>query len=170
MEELRCPNCNEIISQVEIDCENCGFPLSGTDKEKAIFIGRQISNKSKIGDAKESQEKAQRILYIIAGFQILNAILIYFKTKSVFDTSFYIILGLLLGVLGYFSSKKPILFLSLALIVILSYYGLLYFINPELVLRGILWKIIIVSFLVYGIWNSMEANKLKKENKFLEKD
>ncbi len=168
--EQKCPNCKEEISQVEIDCENCGFPLSGTEKEKAIFIGRQISNKSKIGDAKESQEKAQRILYIIGGFQIINGILVYFNTKSIVDVTFYITLGILLGVFGYFSSKKPILFLSLALILILSYYGLLYLINPEFILRGILWKVVIIGFLCYGIWNSMEAQQLKKKNKFLDKE
>ena len=170
MNDLKCPNCKEDISQVEIDCEHCGFPLSGTDKEKSIFIGKQISNKSKIGDAKKSQVKAQRILYIIGGFQIINGVLVYLNTRNITDVVFYIILGLLLGVFGYFSSKKPILFLSLALILILSYYGLLYIIDPEFILRGILWKIVIIAFLVYGIWNSMEAQKLKKEHRFLEKE
>ncbi|MGC6430381.1 MAG: hypothetical protein ACON5F_05005 [Jejuia sp.] len=163
-----CPNCKSEVSQVELECEHCGFPLAGTDKEKAIFIGRQISNKSKIGDAKESQAKAQRILYIVAGFQILNGVLVYFNTKSLIDTAFYIVLGLLLGVFGFFSSKKPILFLSLALALILGYYVLLYLINPELVFRGSMWKVVIIGFLGYGIWNAIEAKELKKQNKFLD--
>lgn len=168
--ELNCPNCKEDVSQIEFECSNCGFPLSGTDKEKSIFIGRQISNKSKIGDAKVSQVKAQRILYIIGAFQLLNAILTYYNTKSATDAVFYIILGLLLGAFGYFSSKKPILFLSLALTLILCYYMLLYLINPELLFRGILWKMVIISFLGYGIWNSLEAQQLKKKNNFLGKE
>ena len=43
--ELKCPNCKEAVSQVEIECENCKFPLAGTEKEKSIFIGKQIANK-----------------------------------------------------------------------------------------------------------------------------
>jgi uncharacterized membrane protein (UPF0136 family) len=158
------------VSQVELECENCGFPLAGTDKEKAIFIGRQISNKSKIGDAKESQAKAQRILYIVGGLQIINGVLVYFNTKSTVDVVFYIVLGLLLGIFGYFSSKKPILFLSLALLLMLGYYALLYSISPELVFRGSIWKVAIICFLGYGIWNAIEAKELKKQNKFLDKE
>lgn len=169
METQKCPNCGIQISQVEINCENCGYPLSGTDKEKSIFIGKQIANKSKIGDAKESQGKAASILYIVGGFQIFNAFRAYSGGFAKEDIIFYVILGILLIVFGLFSSKKPLLFLSLALLLILGYYALLFSINPEFLFQGIVWKIIIIAFLGYGIWNTIEAQNLKKENKFLNK-
>ncbi|MEW4922180.1 hypothetical protein [Algibacter sp. 2305UL17-15] len=168
--DINCPNCKEEVSQVEIDCENCGFPLSGTDKEKSIFIGRQISNKAKIGDAKESQAKAKKILYVIGALQLANAFLVYGQTKSFDDAIFYFVLAVLFGVFAYLSPKKPILFLSLALALLLGYYAFLYFIDPELIFRGILWKIVFVSFLVYGIWNANEERELKKKHSFLNKD
>ena len=78
-------------------------------------------------------------------------------------------MAILLGVCGYLSSKKPILFLSLALVLMLGYYTLLYAINPEFLFKGILWKIVIIAFLVYGIWNANEARMLKKKHAFLNK-
>ncbi len=170
MTPLECPNCNEDVSQIEIVCSNCNFPLAGTEKEKSIFIGKQIANKAKIGDAKESQQKAQRILYFIGAFQLYHAFIAYRRFGSIEDVVFYIILGVLLAVFGYFSSKKPILFLSIALAIILCYYLLLFLINPELVFRGGVWKVVIIGFLGYGIWHALEAQKLKKENNFLKKE
>ncbi len=170
MEEQKCPNCKEEISQIEIECENCKFPLAGTEKEKSIFIGKQIANKSKIGDAKESQGKAERILYIVGAFQLFNAFRAYSAGFTKQDVVFYIILGITLIVFGFFSSKKPLLFLTLALLLILGYYVLLYSISPEFLFQGIIWKLVIIGFLGYGIWNTLEAQSLKKKNKFLGKE
>ena len=167
MNENYCPNCKEEISQIEFECTNCKFPLSGTEKEKSIFIGRQISNKSKISSAEEHQGKVSRILYLVGAFQLLNAYISYSKNYGFENTMFYVILGLLLVVFGYFSTKKPLLFITLALGLILGYYTILYINNPEFLLRGILWKIVIISFLIYGIVQSLQEQKLKKENGFL---
>lgn len=169
MTEQKCPYCKEEVSQVEINCENCGYPLSGTDKEKSIFIGKQISNKAKIGNAKESQAKAQKILYIIGAFQLFNAVFIYAQTKSVTNSVFYAVLAILFGVFAYVSPKKPLLFLSLALSLLLIYYIFLYTIDPQFLFKGILWKIIFIAFLVYGIWSANEERVLKKKHKFLDK-
>lgn len=167
MNDLKCPNCKETVSQIEIHCENCNFPLAGTAKEKSIFIGQHIARKSQIGDAKEAKAKAQRILYIVGGLQLFNAILTQINGYAFSDTLFYVILGVMLIVFGYFSGKKPLLFLTMGLALIVGYYTFLYVISPEFLFRGILWKIVIIAFLVYGIWNAMEEIELKKKHKFL---
>lgn len=169
MTDLVCPNCKEEISQVEINCENCNFPLAGTEKEKAVFIGRQIANKSKIGDAKASQGKAQKILYIIGAFQLFNAFRAYSNSLDFSSVLFYVILGGLLILFGFLSSKKPLLFISLALAIMLGYYALLYSINPEYLFQGSIWKVITIGFLGYGIFGAMEEQDIKKKNKFLDK-
>ena len=167
MEELFCPNCKESISKIEFECSNCKYPLSGTDKEKAVFIGRQISNKSKIDDAKTSQNKIRIILYIIGGFQLLNALMAYLNGYDMGSYLFYFILGSIFILFGYLSPKKPLVFISLALILLLAYYAFLYSINPRYLTQGLIWKIISVSFLVYGIVKSLEERQLKKQNKYL---
>lgn len=57
--------------------------------------------------------------------------------------------------------------MSLALGVLLVYYVLLYLIDPILVVKGILWKIIFIVTLVYGLTISFEEQKLKKKYNFL---
>ncbi|GAA0736800.1 MULTISPECIES: hypothetical protein [Flavobacteriaceae] len=167
MTDLNCPNCKETVSQIEFECSNCGYPLSGTEKEKAIFIGKQITNKTKIGDAKDSQNRVQKILYIIAAFQFLNAFLVYRKLYSIEDVIFYCVLGIILIIFGYLCPKKPILFISLSLALILGYYLLLYLNDPMYLYSGILWKIVIVASLLYGLALSFDEQKLKKKYNYL---
>lgn len=169
MTDLTCPNCKEEISQVEITCENCNYPLAGTEKEKAVFIGQQIANKSKIGDAKGAQGKAQKILYIIGAFQLFNAFRAYNNGLNTEDIIFYIVLGGVLMAFGFLSSKKPLLFISLAFAIMLGYYALLFSINPEYLFQGIIWKAITLGFLGYGAFGAMEERDIKKKSKFLNK-
>lgn len=167
MEQLHCPNCKASISQIEFECSNCRFPLSGTDKEKAVFIGKQIANKSKIDDAKTSQNKVRVILYIIGSFQLLNGVMAIVNRYDASSYLFYLILGFLFIVFGYLSPKKPVMFITMALILLLAYYTLLFLIDSRYLTQGILWKAISVSFLVFGLVKSLEERQLKKRNKFL---
>ncbi len=167
MEDLFCPNCKESISRIEFECSNCKFPLSGSEKEKAVFIGRQISNRSKIDDAKTSQNKVRIILYIIGGFQLLNALIGILNGYDASSYLFFLILGSIFIVFGYLSPKKPLVFISLALILLLGYYAFLYSISPRYLTQGLIWKIVSVSFLAYGLVKSLEERQLKKQNKFL---
>ncbi|WP_298755819.1 hypothetical protein [uncultured Psychroserpens sp.] len=167
MENNLCPNCKTPFSKIEFECSNCKFPISGTEKEKAVFIGKQIANKSKIDDAKSSQGKVKTILYIIGLFQLFNAFLSYKNGYDNSNTIFFIVLGVLFVAFGFLSAKKPTLFISLALVLLLSYYGLLYVIDPNYLFNGIVWKFVAIAFLVYGLVGSFEERKLKKQNDFL---
>ena len=44
---IKCPHCGAKTSRVAVVCEVCKYPIAGTDKEKAIFIGQQTMNISK---------------------------------------------------------------------------------------------------------------------------
>lgn len=162
--ELFCPNCKSEVAQVEFVCSLCNYPLSGTDKEKSIFIGKQISDRSKVDSAKIGQKKVQRILYVIAAFQFLNGIMVYFKFSLTEDAIFYMILGIIFTVLAYLSPSKPIIYISIALFIILLYYLLLGLIDVNFLMQGMLWKFATISFLAYGLVQSYEADKLKKKN------
>ncbi|MBC8757011.1 hypothetical protein H2O64_20230 [Kordia sp. YSTF-M3] len=165
MEENICSYCKAGVSQVEVHCENCGFPLIGTEKEKAIWIGRQTMRKSKIDNSAKMVGKTRIILYVLAGFQVLNAILVYVKFSSIIDVVFYLVVAALLATFGYLSPKKPILFVSLALCVMLGYYFLLYLADPILLYSGILWKCAIVMALLYTLYDAIESHNLKKKYK-----
>ena len=165
MEENKCSYCKAEVSQVEVFCESCGFPLSGTDKEKAIFIGQQTLRKSKIDNSAKMIGKTRIILYVVAGIQVLNAVLVYVRFSSVIDVIFYLVIATFLATFGYLSPKKPILFVSLALCVMLGYYLILFLANPMLLYNGIIWKFAIVMALLYTLYDAIESHNLKKKYK-----
>ena len=164
---LSCPNCDFDVSQIEIECSNCNYPLAGSEKEKAIFIGRQISNKSRIGDAKTAQKKVRAILYIIGGFLLLNACVALYNDFDLVSILFYFILGFTMLGFGYLSPKKPLIFISLALGLLILYYFILYLLDPMFLFQGILWKFVAVAFLLWGLVQSYSEHQLKKKNQFL---
>lgn len=136
-------------------------------KRKISFIGQQIVNKSKISSAKEYQGKVQNILFIIGGFQLFNAFRAYSNNLGIENVLFYILLGALLIVFGFFSKKNALLFTCLALVIILLYYLLLFINNPAFLFSGIIWKVATITFLVYGITKSLEERSIKKKHNFL---
>jgi hypothetical protein len=164
MTETICPYCKTEVSQVAIHCESCGFPLTGTEKEKAIFIGQQTMRKSKVAGSEKMIYRAQIILYVIAGLQALNGLLAYFSFNSIVDLILHFIIGSMLAAFSYLSPKKPILFVSLALCVILFYYLLLYLANPMFLFQGIIWKVAIIMALLYTLYNAVEVHNLKKKH------
>ena len=164
---LTCDNCKVEVSPVEIHCENCGYPLAGTEKEKALFIGRQIANKSTIREAGRLQRRSSYILYAIGGLQIFSAVYSYMQIQELIILIITVMIGAAFIAFGYFSTKKPILFVSLGLGLILFLYTLDYIFDPNALFRGILWKIIIISTLIYTLVNSFEEQKIKKSNKSL---
>lgn len=165
MEENKCSYCKVAVSAVEVHCENCGFPLSGTEKEKAIWIGRQTMRKSKIDNSAQMIHKTRIILYVVAGFQVLDGLLAYFMFNSVIDLILHLVIAGMLATFSYLSPKKPILFVSLALGVIVCYYLLLYLANPMFFFNGILWKCIIMMALSYTLYDAIESHQLKKKYK-----
>ena len=165
MEENTCSYCKAVISQVEVHCENCGFPLAGTEKEKAIFIGQQTLRKSKVDSSKKMVGKTRIILYIVAGFQLLDAILFYTLYDNFVDAILHLIIAAFLATFSYLSPKKPILFISLSLGVMLSYYLLLFLVDPMFLYQGILWKFAIVMALLYTLYDAIESHNIKKKYK-----
>ncbi|MFK7748371.1 MAG: hypothetical protein AB8B65_08280 [Kordia sp.] len=161
--ENKCPHCGVEVAKVAIICEDCKFPIAGTEKEKAIFIGRQTLNISKVASSEEVVTRTQIILYIVAAFKVFSAFLVYSNFKSVSDTIFYLVIALILGVFAYLLPKKPVVFILASLGVILGYYLLLYLLNPILVYSGILWKFVTIGLLLYALYTVVESNKIKKK-------
>lgn len=161
--QSKCPHCGAEVAKVAIICEDCKFPIAGTEKEKAIFIGQQTLNISKVGSAEEVVKRTQIILYIVAAFKVLSAFLVYSNFKSIPDTVFYLVIAVILIVFGYLLPKKPIVFIIASLAIILGYYLLLYILNPILVYSGIMWKFATVGALLYALYTVVESQKIKKK-------
>lgn len=164
MEKQKCPSCKkEFLENVSI-CTNCNFPFDGTDKEKAIHIGRFISSKGIITDSNGSIEKSQKILYTITGINIFFMIIGFsngnFVLVDIIINSFITLIFLLCGI---FLKKKPLLLTVIPLTMMIGIYTLNYLIEPNSIFSGILMKIFILCSLIYSIYLILSAEKFKKD-------
>ncbi len=82
-----CPAYKTEFSKQPITCKKRGFPFSGTEKEKSLFICQQILKKGKVSDNKI--KRARIILRIIGGINILSPFFTYKKPSDCLKTILY---------------------------------------------------------------------------------
>jgi len=167
MEDHICPYCKAEVSRVAIFCEQCGFPLEGSEQEKADFLKDQASTSSLLRDTRITIGRTQIILYVIAVFQFLNAAIAYVNAKDHFTTIFFVSIGLLLAIFSYFSKKRPIVCIALSLATMLGYYAYLYTIHPNFLSEGLLWKLAIILFLAFALFDAIYGKYIKDTNTHL---
>lgn len=164
---VKCPACHTTYPREPKDlCYHCGYPFNGSDKEKAVFVATKIMNRHKIVDTTKSIKRARNILFALGGLNLLLALLpgfYYFPIQ--------VILGALLGVLfiglGYAAKFHPLSAIFSALLLILALYTINALIEPFSLVRGIIWKVLIISGLCYALVDVFRANRLRKQSKYL---
>ena len=163
-----CPTCKtEYDSQPDI-CGKCGFPFSGTDKEKSIFIGQQITKKGKITGTKDKIKRARSILWVIGALNIVLPFLIY---QNDIDYDLYVITGFIIGFIfigfGFLTLKKPFISILIPLIILILSYVFAVIENPISIFQGLILKVIFLTGLIYGLAGIIQSEKLRKESEFM---
>ncbi|WP_435261846.1 hypothetical protein [Tenacibaculum sp. nBUS_03] len=162
MENINCPACkSEQIEKIEF-CKNCKFPFKGTEKERAIHIGKFINKKGVIFDSSDSIERSQQILFGIAGINLFFIIFGYFTIGSTFlDIIINLIITAIIAFFGYKIKENPIRYTLIPLILLLSIYTFNFIFNPILFRTGIMAKLAIIGALCYSIYLIKSAEKFK---------
>lgn len=161
--ETKCSNCNRVVSSTEVFCSNCSFPQHGTEEEKEKFE-RRVSAKKNLLNVVEKEVKKGRNTLIILG--VLNAIwgLYYgFVLEDITTCVIQLILAILYLVLSTMVKKQPFGALLSGLILYLTLVLVLAVIEPLTLVSGVLWKVLIVVFLVKGIKSGHEARNIYRE-------
>ncbi|PKH51435.1 hypothetical protein CXF68_12410 [Tenacibaculum sp. Bg11-29] len=162
MEKVNCPACkSEQTENIEF-CKNCEFPFKGTEKERAIHIGKFINKKGVLFDSGDSIERSQQILYGIAGINLLFMIIGFFSIGSDYIT---IIINLtitsIIAFCGYKIMENPIRYTIIPLILLLTVYTFNLIFDPTFFTRGIMVKLMIIGSLIYSIYLIKSAEKFK---------
>ena len=117
-----CPACKKENPKIAIFCETCNYPFEGTEKEKAIHIGRFVTKKGVTVDSEIQINRSRSILFIIA---IINGLAIamgivnsvdYSITDHVFNiiiTSVFILCAITIKKNPFVKILIPLLLLSL---------------------------------------------------------
>ncbi len=164
MEIKTCPACkNE--NNIEVNfCELCDFPFEGSEKEKSIHIGKFIGKKGIIIDSEDSLTKSRNLLLIAAGFYLVGSIINYpLLLEYLILLIVNVIIILVITTSALLLKKAPLLFLIIPLTLLLIIYISNFIINPDTLLNGIIFKVLILGSLVYSLYNYVASKKFKKK-------
>ncbi|MDQ3111245.1 MAG: hypothetical protein M3R17_15255 [Bacteroidota bacterium] len=145
------PLGNEIIY-----CPSCGFPQRGTEEEQKKFITAKRLLVIKLEGMHDNIKKSRNALFGVAALYGVSYIILALQIgwPAIIEGS--ILCGIFIG-LGLWANKNPypavltglILFI---LFIIISAIG-----NPVSIIGGIIWKIIILTAMIYGLKAAKDA-------------
>lgn len=130
-----------------------------------VYTGELAGLAWKLEQAEDNIKIARKILYALAGLIILGSLLSMAMSKS-FSLFVFIpalVIASFYGVCGYISQQRPVLGLGLALGAYLVYVLIMGLLIPLSLAQGVIWKIVIILSLSFGIYNAVKGTRLKRE-------
>ncbi len=159
-----CSMCNNALALESIFCENCGYPENGSENDIAKFHAKKAMDNNKHVGADKKIKSARNTLYAISGLTFAVGLFLYFQNKDLYllVTNFSLCIAYL-G-LAFWSSKKPLMALLIGLLLYLTTITISAIEEPTTLAKGILWKIIIISYLSKGIYSASSVEKVDQSH------
>lgn len=162
-----CSCCFEKINPADQFCQKCGFPLKGSDEEQKRFFQNRNYQHLEMDTLKKKISSAAISLYVLGVIFLAYALIFFFIHRSEESSSIvlitYAIVGVIFLLLGAWAATKPVA----SIISGITLYALLLLLdliaNPASIFSGIIFKIIIISYLIKGLLSALEAEKIKKQ-------
>lgn len=160
--EQVCSFCNKTMQSEDIFCNHCGHPENGTDQDRAKFFGRRAMQKHKNIDSKDKVKSARNTLFVLAGAMAVFGFIQYQAHQQVLALGIDFGLSLVYLGLAFGSEKKPVIALLIGLLLYLTLIIITTIVEPSTFFRGIIWKILIISYLGKGMYSALSINKVVK--------
>jgi hypothetical protein len=162
-----CNACYKHVNEADAFCDNCGYPLKGTEKEQDYFIAVRNAKEIDLDAANKAIKRAGNTLYWIAGATVLMGVIFYFTIHDEASKIDLLIVNLILaGIyvgLGAWSRKKPLAAIISGFALYLIVFLLNAITNPTTIASGIIVKILFIGYFIKGIKSAIDAEKIKKE-------
>lgn len=158
-EQLVCSFCKIEIKKDVVYCPNCGHPENGTDKERAQFFAKRAMQKNKNIDAGQKIKSARNTLFVLSGLVIVFGFVMYSSSGSTIELAMNFFVAFIYLALAFWSEKKPFIALLVGLLLYITLIAVSAIIEPLSLVKGFIWKIIIISYLGKGLYS---ANELRK--------
>ncbi|MGY3791625.1 zinc-ribbon domain-containing protein [Aquimarina sp. 433] len=164
MEEItiqlpHCSQCNEEMLSNAKFCTYCGFPENGDDNEKAKFHAQKVLKKSQIREDRKKISSARNTLYWMAGIFFVSGLILFMNLGDIAVLIAGAILAIIYLVLAYWSQKKPFAAILSGLLLYLMVIAANVIVEPSSLFKGILLKVIILSFLIKGMYSASQSIK-----------
>lgn len=163
---IECKYCKNQVSEAEY-CSVCKYPLNGTEREQGIFVSKQVRQESDIKDSLKKLKYVRVIPFVIGAFYLLLPFTPLVPTGATFAISISVFIGLAFCCFGALSFKHPKLGFLLPLTFVTLYYLLILIFTPAAFFLGLVWKVIVVAGLSFGLYRVYSSDKILKENSYL---
>jgi hypothetical protein len=162
-----CKCCFVKINTTDSFCQACGFPLKGTDDEQRQFFTHRNYGHMEMDSLKGKIKSAGTTLYVLAGVFLIYGLIYFFLQRNGDNAPALLITNAAVAVifllLGYWSEKKPLAAIISGMSLYILVQLLAAFDDPLSILKGIILKVIIISYLIKGLTSALEAEKIKKQ-------
>jgi hypothetical protein len=164
---LTCTCCSASVLETDQFCPNCGYPLHGTETEQYNFIYNRNYKQTELEDLNKKIRSATTTLYVLAGLSFVSGIVIYSINKEEIRANFNLIIFMVMAVLyvglAIWCKNKPVAAIISGLVLYIGFQIILAFDDPMNLVRGIIWKILIIVYLLKGMKSAFDAQKIRKE-------
>lgn len=143
-------------------CPSCGFPQRGTEKEQADFVWKKRALHRQLEEMQLKMDKAGNMLFITAGLFAVSYLIAFLQSNAWTLIEGGIVCGAFVG-FGFWARKNPYPAVLTGLIFLGTILLLYALVNPITIISGIIWKIAIISALIYGLKAAREAKALREE-------
>lgn len=167
-ESVNCSKCNTSISNEDLFCSNCGYPERAGKREKDKYEYRIKLKKDVIEDAEKKLKNVKILLFVIAGFNLLMGLYQLIINEAIYDgIAGLIAAGIFIGC-AIWVEKQPLTGILAAFIFWILIQSAVVFVDPALLLRGIILKIVIIGIFIKGISSARDykvySEQLKEMN------
>ena len=164
-----CEYCKSPTDTNDIFCQQCGFPVKGTDEEKQQFHYNIGYKQIQLEDSGTSIRKGRNSLYVVAAVFVVFGLISYSRESDGADTTALVVTNLALGVifllLAFWSTSKPIAALISGLSLYLAVQLLNFIVEPVSLFQGVIMKVFVIIYLVRALQSAFDARKLSRELK-----
>jgi len=154
LDEKKCSFCETPFADTDKFCGKCGFPLIGSDKEKAAFTSnykKTVDEKLKV---KKNIKGAIILLYLVAGFTVIQALILYFQDKDNTVLIVNLFVAAIFGGLGFWAKYKAFAAIFIGLLFYLVLQILSAILEPQTIYRGIFFKVFIVIAFIRAAYDA----------------
>ena len=169
-ESLTCENCKAVYQANQNFCDQCSFPVGGTDHAKQSFRLHVGMHKQWLRDANKETGTSKIIIYVLAGIFLLMGLYRGFFVDDFTNMITNLVISVIFLVLASWSDTNPFGAILTAFIIYLTVQLYNFFLDPSTLFQGIILKAIIILGFAKGVRSAHEAQRLRKKLKELKAD
>ncbi len=158
-DQIICSNCRSEMDEAEKYCNNCGYPEHGDEKEQSRFMYSIKLKQDALAEAKKKLSNVRVMLYILAAINVMVGLYWLASEGGFADGIANIITAAVFIGCAILVKKQPLIGVLSAFIFWLVMQLSVVFIDPALLINGVVLKVVVIVLFVKGIQSARDAKE-----------